>query len=110
MAKQIIALNQSSNGTEVSYGVAFWYSIASGLLPQTAGSVWTGASAPENAAIQAGSVKEEVQSFSFPVGTPIAAIKAVLQQAWAERNQQINGMGPNAVYGVFFDSVTGWSA
>lgn len=110
MAKQIIALQQSSNGTDVSYQVAFWFPITSGAQTQTAGSAWTGASAAENQAIQNGSVKEEIVGYTFPVGTPATAIKAILQQAWTERNAQINGVGPNQFYGVFFDSVTGWSA
>jgi hypothetical protein len=110
MAKQIVVLSQDSNGTEVSYTVALWFPITSGARVQTSGSVWTGASAAENSAIQAGTVKEETVGRSFPVGTTAAAIKSVLQQMWTERNAQINGIGPNVFYGIFFDSVTGWSA
>ena len=109
MAKQIIVLSQNSNGTTINYSFAFWFAITSG--PATSGnSVWTGASAAENAAITSGTVKEEVQSFSFAIGTPAATIKSVVNQAWTERNSQINGIGPNQFYGVFFDSATGWSA
>lgn len=107
--KQIVVLDENSNGTEVFYRVAFWYPITASAVPQTAGSVWVpsgtsvGASAAENTAIQAGTIKEEVQSFSFPVGTPVAAIEAVLQQAWAKRNGQIAGQGANHFYGAFYD-------
>lgn len=109
-AKQIIVLGQSQNGTTVTIQAAFWYPITSGLLPQTAGSRWTGASAAENTAIQNGSVLEEIQSFSFPVGTTSTTIKDVLNKAWTQRNTALGGIGPNQFNGVFFDSVSGWSA
>src|SRR5205823_14960406 len=101
MAKQIIVLSQSTNGTEVNYNVAFWYPITLNPVPQTAGSVWVpsgtslGASAAENASIQAGTIREEGGSFSFPIGTPISAIEAVLQASWAKRNAQISSQGAN---------------
>lgn len=113
--KQIIVLTQSTNQTEVNYSVLFWFPITLNPVPQTAGSVWTpsgtsvGASTAENQAIQAGSIKEEVQGFTFPVGTPVSAIEAVLQQAWAKRNAQIAGQGANQFYGSFFDG-TAWGA
>ena len=113
--KQIIVLSQGSNGTEVSYSVAFWYPITLNPVPQTAGSAWVpsgtsaGASTAENQAIQAGTIREEIQGFSFPVGTPVAAIEAVLQQAWAKRNAQIAGQGANQFYGSWFDG-TAWGA
>jgi len=108
--KQIIVLSQSQSETEVAYNVLFWFPITTKPNPQTAGSQWnpisgvsTGASTAENQAIQAGSIKEEARSFSFPVGTSIAAIEAVLQQAWAQRNAEIGGVGPNQYYGSYFD-------
>lgn len=110
MAKQIIVLNNNSDGTFVTYQMAFWFSIASGVQTQASGSVWTGASAAENTAIQNGTVKEEVKSFVFPIGTPSATIKSFIQQAWTDRNSQLNGIGTAQYYGVYLDSVTGWSA
>ena len=110
MAKQIIVLNQSSNGTSVNYSVALWYPITAGVTPTTLGSQWSGASTAENNAILAGTVIEEIGSHSFPVGVSTSAIKAVFNQMWTDRNTQINGIGPNQYFGVFFDSVSGWSA
>ena len=110
--KQIIVLDQSSSELSVSYRVAFWYPITLNAVTQTAGSVWVasgtslGASAAENTAIQTGTIREEVQNFSFPVGTPVSAIEAVLQQAWAKRNAQIAGQGANQFYGNFWDGVS----
>lgn len=113
--KQIVVLDEGTSETQVSYRIAFWYPITVNAVPQTAGSVWVasgtsaGASVAENSAIQAGTIKEEVQSFSFPVGTPVSAIEAVLQQAWAKRNAQINGQGANQFYGAFYDG-TAWGS
>lgn len=110
MAKQIIVLGTSQNGTTQSISATFWYAITSSPQTRTAGSVWAGASAAENTAIQAGTVLEEVQSFQFPVGTATATIKDVLNKAWTQRNNALGGIGPAQYNGVFFDSATGWSA
>jgi len=111
MAKEIIALTQVSDGTNQTIQFAMWYSITSGMLPQpTVSSQWAGASTAENTAIQNGTVKEEIYIHTFPLNTPATAIKAVVNQAWTDRNAQINGVGPNQFNGIFFDSVTGWSA
>lgn len=110
MAKEIIVLTQNSNGTTQNVQVAFWFAITTGPRPQTGGSQWTGATTAENTAIQNGTVFEEVETFSFPVSTPVTAIKTIIQQYWTDRNAQIGGNGFNLWYGVFFDSVTGWSA
>ena len=111
MAKQIIILDQVSNGTSLTVNIAFWYPITAGARVQTNGSVWSGASAVDNTAIQAGTVKEELQSFTFAIGTPTASIKPVLQQIWTARNTQLNGIGPNQLFGIFYDPTGGgWSA
>ena len=113
--KQIIVLDEQTNETEVTYRIAFWYPITLNPVPQSAGSVWAplgtsaGASTAENQAIQAGTIKEELRTFDFPVGTPVSAIEAVLQQGWAKRNAQINGQGANQFYGSFFDGAA-WGA
>lgn len=115
--KRIIVLDKISNGTTDIYNVAFWFNITSGLQPQTNGSQWvavaggsTGASQQENADIQSGAVKEEVAGWPFPTGSPATAVKAILLQGWTNRNAQLNGIGPDQYYGIFDDSVAGWSA
>lgn len=110
MAKQIVVLGQSQNGTSINISAIFWYPITSGLQTRTSGSSWNGATAAENTAIQNGSVLEEMGSYSFPVGTNATTIKDVLNKAWAQRNATIGGIGPATYNGVFFDSGTGWSA
>lgn len=112
--KQIVVLTQQASESEVTYSILFWFSITSGVRTQTAGSAWVasgtsaGASAAENTAIQNGTVFEEQHTFTFPVSTPAATIEATLQQAWANRNAQINGVGQNKFYGFFWDG-TVWS-
>lgn len=113
--KQIIVLTQSTSETEVTYNVLFWFPITANPVSQANGSLWNasgtsaGATSAENTAIQNGSIKEEERSFDFPVGTPVAAIEAVLQQAWAKRNAQIAGQGANQFYGSYFDGSV-WGA
>lgn len=113
--KQVIVLNQTSNGTDVTYNVLFWYPITANLVTRTSGSLWvasgtsTGATTAEHTAIQNGSILEESGSVTVPVGTPIAAIQAILQQKWAKRNTQIAGQGTNQFYGNFWDGGI-WSA
>jgi hypothetical protein len=111
MAKQIIVLTQSSDGTNVTYQFAFWFPITAGITQQpTVTSQWAGASTGDNTAIQNGTIKEEIYLHTFPIGTSTATIKAVVNQAWTLRNTQLAGIGPNQFFGVFFDSVNGWSA
>lgn len=111
--KQIIVLSEGTSETEVSYQVAFWYPITLNPVPRSAGSAWVpsgtsaGASTTENSAIQAGTILEEVRGFSFPVGSPVSAIEAILEQYWTKRNAQINGQGANQYYGAYFDG-TAW--
>jgi hypothetical protein len=109
-AKQIVVLGQTQSATQITVNVVFWYPITAGALPRSAGSLWNGASAAENTAIQNGTVLEESQSFSFPVGTATTTIKDVLNKAWTQRNNALGGTGPNQFNGIFFDSIAGWSA
>ena len=107
--KQMIVVHQATNGSQVCYSIANWYSITTGQQSQTNGSVWSGASAAENTAIQNGSILEEVNTQCFPVGQDSTTIKALLLKFWTVRNGEIGGIGPAQFQGVFFDSVTGWS-
>lgn len=113
-AKQIIVLTQQASESIVTYNVLFWLPVTSGIRTQTTGSSWVpngtsaGAAAAENTAIQNGTVLEEAHSYQFAVGTPAATIEATLQQYWANRNTQINGIGQNKFYGFFWDGVA-WS-
>lgn len=107
MAKQVIALSKSEAGILTTYEVAFWFPITTGAEAQTNGSVWSGASAAENTAIQNGSVREKVESFSFPTGVAASVIEGFLQQYWTNMNAQINGVGPKQIYGSYYDPAAG---
>ncbi|HUJ41270.1 MAG TPA: hypothetical protein VLW54_12050 [Candidatus Acidoferrales bacterium] len=116
MSKRIIVLGKTETETEMTISVIFWFPITSFPAPQTGGSAWvpvagvsSGASTAENQAIQAGTVKEEGGSFTFPVGTPVANLEAVLLQAWSNRNAQLNGVGSYQYYGAYNDSSAGWA-
>lgn len=110
MSKQIIVLGVTTTPVIQNVQCVFWFPITSGKLVVTGVSVWAGASAAENSAIQSGSVVEEVSGFQFPVGFPTAEMKVFLQSYWTNRNTAINGVGPGLYNSVFWDSVTGWSA
>ena len=111
--KQIIVLSKTTTETEVTYSCLFWFPITTKPAPQTAGSAWapitgatTGASAAENTAIQNGTVKEEANEFTFPVGLAVGNIEAFLQQAWTNRNNELSGIGAYQFEGSYFDGTT----
>lgn len=108
--KKVICLGKSSNAGYDTYQFAMWYTITSGLAPRTAGSAFTGATTPENTAIQSGSVLEEIESYTVPTGIQPTTIKDIALCRWAVRQSQLNGVGPQQYFGVYDDSVTGWSA
>jgi hypothetical protein len=110
MAKQIIILGVSTDNIMLNVSCVFWFPITSGAKAQASGSAWAGATTGENTAIQNGSVQEEQNTFSFPVGLAVANIKAFLVQYWTNRNARVNGVGQGLFASVFDDSVTGWSA
>lgn len=110
MAKQIIVLGKSTNGPFDNYQFAFWYQITTGAKAQTGGSVWPGASAAENTAIQNGLVLEEVENITVPVNSATTTVKDLANKRWTTRNGEVNGIGPAQYNGVFFDSISGWSA
>jgi len=113
--KRIIVLTQSTNETQVGYSGLFWIPVASGVRTQTTGSAWlangssTGATSAENTAILNGTIAEVAWDYSFPVGTPVATIEAFLQQAWTNKNDEVNGIGANQYYGSWWDG-TAWSS
>lgn len=109
MAKQIIILDSQLDPLMASLNCAFWFIISTGPKTQVNGSVWSGASATENNAIQQGVVIEEVRSFQFPNGLDATSIKNFLLRYWTLRNAQVSGLGPDVFLGVFEDSITGWS-
>ena len=110
MAKQVIILSQNSNGTQININGLFWFPITTRPQPQSNGSQWAtipgvsvGPSPAETAAIQAGTVKEESFNFTFPIGVAPAVSEGYMQEAWAARNAEINGIGGYVYYGAYYD-------
>jgi hypothetical protein len=119
MAKEIVILyyfngntdGQGSTNIRVT-GVA-WFPVTSGQeIVLAAGTVsrWTGASGPENTAIQTGTVVEEYFEVQYASGTTAATMKADLQSKWTARKSQRDALpNPKQYYGVNWDG-TNWSA
>jgi hypothetical protein len=115
MAKQIIIQRVAKGpGGDLDIQYLFWLAVPTGQeipLAATVTSAWTGASALENTALQNGTVIEEAHETQVPTGTTKAAIENGLLNHFNNRQAQLNArQNPNQYYGVFFDSVTGWSA
>lgn len=114
MAKQIIVQRiEKGPGGDNNVGVVAWFAVAAGReIPiANAVSIWSGASASENAAIAAGQVIEESYSAQYTLTTTKSQIQADLVAKFNARQAVITARpNPNLFFGVFFDSVTGWSA
>lgn len=106
MAKRIIILEHS--GGRLRY--ALWAAVPAGreafYARLGAVSAWTGASAPENAAIAAGQVAE----FTDVLGKDgnAAALMAALEARWADYQAEITARNPWNRYGSFWDG-TSWT-
>lgn len=109
MAKQIIILDQVS-GPSTSFRYLFWAAVPLARQPFYANpgakSIWTGASAAENTALQLGQVVEKGDVYSVPTGATIAAIKASLQTMWAAYQATITASNHWSQYGTFWDGTT----
>jgi hypothetical protein len=115
MAKQAIILTVArGSGGDVDVTWLFWLPVPAGQqipLTLTTVSAWTGATAVDNTAIQNGTVIEEVHEAQFPVSMTKAQIQAAIVAAYNTRTAQFAArQNPNQYFGIFFDSVTGWSA
>lgn len=121
MARQIIILEtrRLTDGSNTIAGVN-WFPIASvpAQVPLpgftsvcanlTGGAAMT---APEQAALIAGTTREELFLLNYSSATSTATIKADLQKRYVDRTAAIALEPPiRQFYGVSFDSVSGWSA
>lgn len=113
--KQIIVLETNpADGGQNTLKVVFWYAIAANrqiARPDISASAWSGASAAEVQALKDGTVQEEVRFISVPASSTTAEIKATVNKAYTDRAAYLSAQPFKLQYaGVFFDSVTGWSA
>jgi hypothetical protein len=109
MPNQIIVVSSSISNSMLNLNLVFWYVITSGIKTTTGVSAWPNASTAENAAIQAGTILEEQNAFSFPMGLSAANIEAFLNQFWTNRNTAIGGVGPGNLANFGFNG-TAWVA
>ena len=113
MAKDIIILDvNAGDGGFNTVKCCFWIPNPN-PVPRPAGvtSAYANADASEVAAIQAGSVIEEVRSFSFPNTLSQAQVEANLLAMYnARKTWYAAQVPPGKFYGIYHDSVTGWSA
>ena len=114
MAKQIIVLDVTKpNGTDVNVHCLFWLypPVANQVPVPNAVSEWRAAQTADNTNLQTGAVIEESYSWQYPPGMTKAQIEADLLSKYNARVIQFNAqLNPNAYYGIFYDSGTGWSA
>jgi membrane-associated protease RseP (regulator of RpoE activity) len=113
MAKQVIILRSFKGpGGDLGLTYLFWLTVPSGReVPTDNISRWKEASPAENQAIKDGTIIEEYYDTQVPAGTTKAAVQTRLSTAFTVRQTEItNRQNPNQFYGIFLDSVNGWSA
>lgn len=117
MAKRVIILERLPMNGRLAFRYAMWADVPSArqafYADPNAKSVWTGATAEENAAIASGAVLEQVAEYqdrtSLATET-IADVRAALQAAWtAFQNQVTNADVKWSRYGTNWDGTT-WTA
>ena len=105
-------MTKDANGSFI-VNLLFWLAVTVGQEIPIANKVsaWSGASTAENTALAAGQVIEEAHSVSFPSTITKAAAETELANEFTARQTQItNQLNPNLFFGVFLDSITGWSS
>ena len=115
MAKQIIVLETNpEDGGFNDMKVVFWFAVPANRLvpqPQITFSAWDGATAAEIQAIKDGLVYEDVQHIRVPSSYTPTELKAVLNKAYTDRAAFLGALPFKYQYkGIYFDSMTGWSA
>jgi hypothetical protein len=106
-AKQIVALIITQPPNQVASFVC-WLQTASPAPRGGGGSSWSGATAPENAAIAAGTTVEVQQTYPVVPGTTLTDFKNYAQRTCSNLQTQLNsGVAPGFLLGNYFDGV-GW--
>jgi hypothetical protein len=112
MAKTVIVLEQS-NDDPSKFHVLYCLNVTAGregfYAKVGAVSKWPGASAGENSAIAAGTIKEEEDVYSRSDGAGLAQVQADLLAARAARQAALDLYNPWNRFGSFFDDVAGWT-
>lgn len=111
MPKQIIVLEKAEAAG--LYRAALWADVPVGrqafYAKVGAVSVWTGASAGENALIAAGAVAEQVITITSADGATPAQLMAAVRQQFAVYQAFVTAYNPWSRYGSFYNGTT-WTA
>ena len=111
--KRIIVTRLTTQGGILTLGVVLWYPVVVGdevPLPGS-NSAYREASQAELDALRAGTVKEETDSYRFPMSTTETSLKTFLRAVWTDRKNFLDSNPAEGKhYGTFDDSITGWSA
>jgi hypothetical protein len=112
MAKEVIVLTVSqTDSLTLAVNYLLWLTTTSPIPKPNFNSVWTGPSAAETAALQAGTTIELQRTRNFPPTATKAQIEALLQADYTAAQAAQNAATPSgAYYGIYYDSVSGWSA
>lgn len=115
MAKQIVVLETNpADGGFINIRCCFWFPVTVGQelpRPDLVASAWKAAAPGDLSALQAGTILEEVNSYRYPSSFTAANIKTELVAAYNARKAYLLSIPfQGQYYGVFFDSVAGWSA
>jgi hypothetical protein len=89
---------------------AFWADVPSArqtfYADASKKSVWTGALASDNTALQNGAVVEQIFVQRTPQGSTIPTIEAALQAAWQNFQNEITNVNPWGFYGSTWNGTT----
>lgn len=113
MAKQIIILETIPNdGGRNTIKAAYWFAIAVNRRVPVANlqSAWEDASAPEIAALQDGSILEEVRTIQVATSATVAQTKAALLLDYNDRKTYLDAQPFKLQHaGVYYEN-NAWSA
>lgn len=116
MARQITVLDQNDDKVTGTRRVTcvFWLTISAptNRVPKPAfSSKATAVTGPEQADLESGLVREEVQVFEFPTSYTTTQMKALINARYTDRATAVAAESAvRQFYGVTYDSVSGWSA
>lgn len=107
---QIIALTKTLDAGRTSWNLAFWYDVPASrqkfFARPTATSAWLDAQPADVAALQSGSVYEELVTYSPDAVQGAAAIEAGAAALWTAKNAVFQASNPWGNYGTTFDGAT----
>jgi hypothetical protein len=108
----VIVLDQHRDDLN-TYNIVLWADVPAARQIQYAvsgaKSIWSGATAQDNANIANGSVAERSSSYRIPSGTPLGQIETILQNVWQDYQTQITNTNLWQRYGSTWDPIAGWT-